>query len=226
MAQVTEAEVVVALSGVIDPELDEPLVQLGFITGVRVDGERVEVDLRLPTYWCSPNFTWLMAADVRTAVLGLPGVRQARVRVHDHHAAAEITAGVNAGRSFGEVFGADADADLDDLRLAFRRKAFQVRLGRLLADWRPRPARPTLADLPDTPLARSYLDIRRELVLDCGPGAPVVTEPDGREVTDVERFARRARAIRISLEGNSALCTTLFDTRYGTEMRHESRPLP
>ena len=58
-----------ALGGVYDPELDEPITTLRFISGCEVsaDGD-VDVRLRLPTPQCAPNFAFLMAADARNAV--------------------------------------------------------------------------------------------------------------------------------------------------------------
>jgi len=51
------ADVLGALEGVRDPELDQDLVELGFVTDVEVDGADVVVRLRLPTFYCSPNFS-------------------------------------------------------------------------------------------------------------------------------------------------------------------------
>ncbi|MGH8874978.1 MAG: metal-sulfur cluster assembly factor [Acidimicrobiia bacterium] len=214
----TEADVREALAEVIDPELDRPLVDLGFVTGVTVDGGRVEVELRLPTYWCSPNFSWLMASDVREALLRVPEVAEARVTLQDHHASRQISEGVNAGRSFGEVFGADADCDLEGLRRIFRRKALVLRQDRLLSSLTgPIPRR--VAELPDTPEARAYLAVRAELGIDCSPEATAVVDADGSGVDDLEAYRRRARVVRVGMDGNTALCRTLFETRYATEGR-------
>ena len=57
-----------------DPELDEPVTELGFVERVAVDGDTVEVDFRLPTYWCAANFAFLMVDDIRIAVEGAPWV--------------------------------------------------------------------------------------------------------------------------------------------------------
>jgi len=72
----TASSVIEALAEVRDPELDEPITRLGFVTSCEVstDGE-VEVVLRLPTPQCAPNFAFLMAADARTVVHRLPDVR-------------------------------------------------------------------------------------------------------------------------------------------------------
>ena len=56
-------DVLAALDAVRDPELDEPVTELGFVSSCTVSAyEDVEVRLRLPTYFCAPNFAFLMVA--------------------------------------------------------------------------------------------------------------------------------------------------------------------
>src|SRR5881227_1880947 len=46
-----------ALSTVTDPELDEPITDLGFVKDLSVSEEgEVSLDLVTSTFWCSPNF--------------------------------------------------------------------------------------------------------------------------------------------------------------------------
>src|SRR5437667_11410661 len=90
----TEADIMTAIADVLDPELDEPLVKLGFIDRVQVDGPDVMVAFKLPTYWCSPNFAYLMAGDLRARIGGLPGIRTAHVELVDHCADDEITTSI------------------------------------------------------------------------------------------------------------------------------------
>ena len=221
----SEAGALAALGGVLDPELDEPIVELGFVHQVEVAsgtaGARVRVVLRLPTYWCAPNFSWLMAADVREALLAHPGIAEAEVVLLDHHASSEISAGVNAGRSFAEVFEGEATGELGGLRDLFRRKAFIVRQERLVRSLRGGSpaalAELTVGDLPDSDEARAYLAVRAELGLDCSPGAPVMTDPGGRPVRDLGRHLRRARLMRVGMRGNGAFCRGLLATRYREE---------
>ena len=57
-------EVLKALDAVRDPELDEPVTSLGFVSSCTVSAYGdVEVRLRLPTYFCAPNFAFLMVAE-------------------------------------------------------------------------------------------------------------------------------------------------------------------
>jgi metal-sulfur cluster biosynthetic enzyme len=127
--EITEAQVYAAIADVLDPELDEPLVKLGFIDHVQVDGPDVKVVFKLPTYWCSPNFAYLMAGDLRARIRALPGVRTARVELLDHCAEEEVNAGINQGKSFAETFAGEVieDEDLEELRRTFLRKGFLMR---------------------------------------------------------------------------------------------------
>ena len=68
------------LATVMDPELDESVTELGFITEVVLQGEgEVRIGFRLPTYWCATNFAYLMADDMRRAVQALPWVTKVEV---------------------------------------------------------------------------------------------------------------------------------------------------
>jgi metal-sulfur cluster biosynthetic enzyme len=203
-----------ALSTVMDPELDRDVVELGFVAACSIRGGTVEVVLRLPTYWCAPNFSWLMAEDARLALVGVPGVELATVRLAGHHAEAEIAGGVNQDVGFDAAFSGLADGGLTDLRRAFRQKAFLVRLGRVLDELAgPFGGDLRVGDLPDTSEVRAYLRVRSELGLDCSPLAPAITEPDGSEVSDLALFRRRARLARVSQEANTSVCRALLAAR-------------
>jgi metal-sulfur cluster biosynthetic enzyme len=129
---INEQEVWARIGEVLDPELDQPLDALGFVDSVAIDGGEVVVRLRLPTYWCSPNFAYMMAADLRDRIGAAPGVQQVTVRLEDHFASAEISAGVNQWQPFSAVFPGDADGELDELRRTFAVKAFLVRQEQML----------------------------------------------------------------------------------------------
>jgi metal-sulfur cluster biosynthetic enzyme len=132
--EITEAQVYAAIADVLDPELDEPLVKLGFIERVQVEGPDVTVVFKLPTYWCSPNFVYLMAGDLRARISDLPGIRTARVELVDHCADDEITTSINQGKSFADAFSGEVleDENLEELRRTFLRKGFLMRQDKLL----------------------------------------------------------------------------------------------
>src|SRR3984893_14913225 len=122
------AQVWTRLQSVTDPELDESVTDLGFVTRVEVDaGGGVQIGFRLPTYWCAANFAFLMADDMRLAVAGLPWVTKVTVGLGEHMYAEEINRGVAAGLSFQATFGDEASGELEEVRRTFMVKAFQRR---------------------------------------------------------------------------------------------------
>ncbi len=128
-----QAQVWACLQGVTDPELDESVVELNFVTRADVDSmNRVHIEFRLPTYWCAANFSFLMADDMRRAVTALDWVKGVSVVLGEHMYADKINAGLAQGLSFQETFGTEADGSLDDLRQTFLVKAFQRRQVALL----------------------------------------------------------------------------------------------
>jgi metal-sulfur cluster biosynthetic enzyme len=216
-------QVLDALGSVRDPELDEPITDLGFVTEVEVGDGAVRVRLRLPTYFCAPNFAYLMAADAREAVESVPGVGRAEIVLEDHHASDEINLGVAEGRGFAGTFPGEATGELDDLRLVFRRKAFlarQERLARSLLDagrTMAELAEMRLGELPDSPEARTYLERRSELGLEDGPDQYLLVDPAGVRVPAdrVVAALRFAQTVRVSIEGNASFCRGMLATRYG-----------
>ena len=219
-----------ALDTVIDPELDQPVTELGFVAALSVTpiesgGHEVHVLLRLPTYFCAPNFAYLMVADAHDAVLAVHGVKTARVELADHFASEEINAGVAAEEGFGSAFpgqgvGTDRHA-LEELRLTFRRKAHLACLERtcrqlIRAGWQiDALADTTIGEVPDSPERESLLRRRAELGISNGPESPLFVESTGERVSSEQLPAklRFAKAVRISIEGNSGLCRGLLDTR-------------
>lgn len=222
----TVEDVRAALGGVRDPELDEPLTDLGFVAHLQVDGGRAVVRVRLPTYFCAPNFAWMMVADTRDAIEAVPGVTRADVSLVDHMAADAINRGVAAGRSFADSFPGLAEGDLDELRRTFRRKgllARQQRLCRQLIAAGGATEQTLTAlrvgDLPPGEETEAYLERRRELGIDTDPDAPLVVEADGTPVSSHEAPTRllEGRLTDVSLTGNAAFCRGMLATRYGRE---------
>jgi metal-sulfur cluster biosynthetic enzyme len=118
------SDVLAALEAVRDPELDEPVTELGFVSSCTVSADGVaDVRLRLPTYFCAPNFAFLMVADAYDAVSGVEGVRRTEVVLEDHFASDAINSGIAARSGFVESFEGLAAAELDELRRDFLRKA-------------------------------------------------------------------------------------------------------
>ena len=227
--------VTAALDTVLDPELDEPVTDLGFVRSVDVDvhGATV-VHLRLPTSFCAPNFAWLMAGDAREAVAAVPGISAVTIELDDHHDSELINAGLARGDDYRGTFGHEAEDSLDELRLTFRRKAHVAAMERALTAWlHADPARSetaagavTLADLPAGRERDALLSRRASLGFPLVPSSVVLVENDGTPVpaADVVRRLRMARSVRISIDGNAHFCRGLLQTRYpGSEVDQAPR---
>jgi metal-sulfur cluster biosynthetic enzyme len=230
------ADVRAALDAVVDPELDEPITDLGFVRSVAVDGDTVEVHLRLPTSFCAPNFAWLMASDARAAVAAVPGVDRVVVALDDHSDSDLINRGLAAGADYRATFAHEAEESLDQLRATFTRKAHTAAMERALtALLRADPslteadaAGITLADLPaGTPTTTALIRRRAALGLPVDGAARVLVGDDGSPPDPVQApmLLRRARSVRISVDGNAHFCRGLLATRYpGAEADQVPRP--
>jgi metal-sulfur cluster biosynthetic enzyme len=216
--------VLAALETVRDPELDEPITLLGFVASctVSVAGD-AQVRLRLPTYFCAPNFAFLMVADAYDAVAGTSGVRSARVVLEDHFAGDQINAGVAARAGFVASFDGEAVAELSELRAAFLRKAVMagtdlVCRPLLAAGTTPEQLRRTvLGDVPPSAELTRLRQRRAELGLAADDHAPLLIDPvTGAPVTDeaVPLHLRRARVTRAGIEANTSICSGMLAHRY------------
>lgn len=220
-----EGDVLAALSTVIDPELDEPITDLGFVRSVTVDDTGVEVHLRLPTAFCAPNFAYLMASDAVDALRRVSDVGEVRVLLDDHHDSAKINAGLAADAGYLGTFGGEAHDSLDELRLTFLRKAHTAAMERCLTALirnghdESRLHHLTLRDLPDGPAKSALLRRRLRLGLSLCRNSRVLVGEDGSQLTAdaVPMRLRFARSVRISMEGNGHFCRGLLATRYDGE---------
>jgi len=218
-----------ALEGVRDPELDEPITTLGFVASASLsdDGDAA-VHLRLPTYFCAPNFAYLMVADAFDAVSTVAGVRRTEVVLDDHFAADAINEGVAARAGFVASFQGEAVDELDALRVDFLRKAVLAGTDlvcRPLVDAGAVPAdlaAMTLGEVPWSPALDRLRRRRAEVGLPAGDDAPLLVDPaSGAAVGDgaVPLHLRRARLTRTSLDANTGICRGMLRHRYGVEDR-------
>lgn len=220
------ASVLAALETVRDPELDEPVTSLGFVASCTVSEEGVaDVHLRLPTYFCAPNFAFLMVADAYDAVSGVAGVKRTEVILEDHFASDAINGGVAARAGFVRSFEGEAIGELDALRADFVRKAVLAGTDRvcrpLLAQGRTTDelSTLTLGDAPPTADRERLRARRAELGLPSGDESPLLVDSVTGAAVGVQALPlhlRRARLTRVSAEANSGVCRGLLRERYGT----------
>jgi metal-sulfur cluster biosynthetic enzyme len=219
------AGVLEALATVHDPELDEPITELRFVTACEVSSAGdVEVRLRLPTPQCAPNFAYLMVADARAAIRRIPEVRAINVVLEGHYTGAEINAAVGRGAGFEAAFPGESRGELDALRALFQRKALVARQAGLCEALlragetaeQVTAHRVAELELDDRPDARRCLELRECLGIGSEPGAAAFVRPDGAPLTAAElpRWLRTASLVRMSLEVNGGICRSLLEIRY------------
>jgi metal-sulfur cluster biosynthetic enzyme len=118
----TESEILDALATVTDPELDEPITELGFVRSVFVDDEGVTVHLRLPAFG-APNLAHLLVVDALDALQDMDEIGQVRVLLDDHPDSTELNSGLAADSEGAGPVGADPERRLAELRKVCLRKA-------------------------------------------------------------------------------------------------------
>jgi metal-sulfur cluster biosynthetic enzyme len=226
------ADVWACLDRVMDPELDEPITDMGFVEAVSMtSASEVTIQFRLPTYWCSPNFAFLMAEGIKREVEGLSWVERANVWLEDHMAAEEMNAAVNAGGTFADAFSElRGGEDLSALREQFDRKAFQRRqevvIKALMAADLPVAdlLSMTLFDLQQTVFddaqdARQwvrYLDLLQAKGLAVLPCDLAIQTYEGIAITQdgFPVYMDLLRSVRINMEFSGSLCRGLKRSRY------------
>ena len=227
-------EILQKLSQVYDPELDQSVTEMGFIEDIFMDGTDVTIYFRLPTYWCSPNFAYIMAEDMRDRVLEIPWVSSVEIALKDHCAAEQVNQGVTQGKTFSEVFSDLSGGNLEELRQKFRVKTFLSRQEYLMRHLlgtqmtHAEMAAASLGEVEQWPLLGTegkhllerYRKIRRELGHSCDPDQRAFIKADG-SLIEPEQFSAyllEARRTRLSMEFNAHYCRGLLETRYAVEM--------
>ncbi len=245
----TIAEVYCALAEVYDPELDTPITELGFINEVQIDGGQVTVTYTVPTFWCAPNFVFIMSQDIRREVGQIPGVHQVTVIVRNNCLADEINRGINTGLGFAETFPNDVDnqADLEALRQTFIVKGFlarqdvlirrmrqvglsdatilNLRIGDLVLsgeDLLIQTAPPQRIPLAAIDLQK-YLHKRRQLHLAVAADARLFTTVTDQPIAeaDLPAYLRYSRSVRLNIAFNTSLCEGLLRTQFFAEQQYD-----
>ena len=222
-------EVWTALDSVMDPELDESVTDLKFVTDVKTSADgHVRVEWRLPTYWCSPNFAFLMASDMRDAVRELPWATGVSVKLTDHFSADLINRGVALHHDFRDAFPGESDDDLQSVREKFLGKAFERRQELLLRHLlgvglsAEQLVRFGLRDLLTLDLMLEGERLRNLYVFSWRRIYPAGTDEslafvtlDGQplEAATMRDHLRKIGGVRRNAEFNSAICRSLLTER-------------
>jgi metal-sulfur cluster biosynthetic enzyme len=223
------AQLRAALDTVTDPEIDESVTALEFISSLRVSGDNhVSIEFRLPTYWCAPNFAFLMASDMRDAVAELSWVSGVSVRLLDHFSAEMINRGVALKQGFRDAFPGESDDDLKVIRQKFLGKSFERRQELLIrhllgqgqtAEGLTELSMRELMDLPLDPegtrLRTLYAFAWRRLLpaWDDEGFAFVTLDGEPLDPSSLSRHLRRIAGVRRNAEFNGGICRSLLAER-------------
>jgi metal-sulfur cluster biosynthetic enzyme len=218
-----------ALDTVTDPEIDESVTALEFVSRVEVsDDNDVCVDLRLPTFWCAPNFAFMMASDMRDAVAEIDWVRSVSVKLLDHFSADLINRGVALKQDFRDAFPGETDDDLASVRLKFLGKAFERRQELLMrhllarghkAEWMTGIS---LKDLTGLSLDSEGMRLRMLYILAWRRLYPewpdvnlafVALSGDRLEAGQLPSYLRKIGGVRRNAEYNGSICRSLLVQR-------------
>jgi metal-sulfur cluster biosynthetic enzyme len=218
-----------ALGTVTDPELDQPVTTLEFVSSVAVDANNyVRIEFRLPTYWCAPNFAFMMASDMRDAVAEIGWVEGVSVSLLDHFCAELINRGVALKHEFRDAFPGETDGDLKLIRQKFLGKAFERRQELLMrhvlgkgqkAEWMTQASMKELMELPldseGTRLRTLYVFAWRRLYPAwSGEDLAFVALNGGPlDSTQLSSYLRKVAGVRRNAEFNGLICRTLLAER-------------
>ena len=226
VATTLEQEVQAALAIVRDPELDEPITDLGFVASVACDEDGVEVALRLPTSFCAPTFAHLVVSDTLDALRRVPGAGRVAVRLEGHPDADRINAGLARDEGAAETVRRGAPDRLEDPRTAFRRTAHLAAMQRCCerllqtSEWTVEELGwLTLADLRPGPEKEALLRRRADVGLGIRPSELVLVDHEGERIplAQLPMRVRFAKAVRTSLQDDGQPCRGLVRTRYADE---------
>lgn len=237
-----QAELWRHLERVMDPELDESVVSMGFVEKAEIKADNsVKLEFRLPTYWCSPNFVFLMLDDIRREIGCLSWRPKYQISLLDHVMGDEINAALAAGENFDDIVGKLApDADILGLRKIFSLKAFHRRQeSMLLALFALRMEEQEIVELSAADLARLVVD-HRDLETNFGRYSdafkrrfphkqeqePVFLtwEGDLLSTDTLQTYLKKLRSVRINMEFSGALCRGLKQSRYQEAVFDDAEP--
>jgi metal-sulfur cluster biosynthetic enzyme len=222
-------EVWAALGTVTDPEIDESVTVLEFVSSMAVDANNaVSIEFRLPTYWCAPNFAFLMASDMRDAVAELDWVNGIAVKLLDHFSAELINRGVALKQEFRDAFPGETDDDLQLIRQKFLGKAFERRQELLMRyllgvgqkpEWMAQASMKELMglslDSEGMRLRTLYIFAWRRLHPSWGEEDLVFVMLNGvpLDPTQLSSYLRKVAGVRRNAEFNGLICRSLLAER-------------
>lgn len=229
-----------ALDHVYDPELDQSIRELDFVAHLDVSDTDVRVTLRLPTYWCSPNFAFIMMEDLDHALTALPWVKAAHITLIDHESAEALNQGIARHQPFSQVF-AESTGDLATIRRVFKEKAFYSRQKQVIdylkthglevSSWTPGTWQELRLSLQSSSegqqLLKRYEEMAQYWQVGCADHDPAIVDTQGSAISPElwVRHSHSLRLITLNMVSNSHICQGLLQVRYPHQEPVFSLPL-
>src|SRR5213593_4879185 len=217
-----------ALSTVTDPELDEPITDLGFVKELSVSNDgRVSLDLVTSTFWCSPNFVYMMLEEARDVVAKLDGITEVRVHLEGHHDSERINGGINARKSFSECYPTEASGNLEEITRMIRTRVLRSRLSSMVsamsragvapAELLGASRRDVVADPVEARRIARYLSFLDGLGRADGP--LIIWDLEGKtpEPHEMDSVLALSRSAKSNFSLNAELCRALLESRLNRE---------
>jgi metal-sulfur cluster biosynthetic enzyme len=94
--QIDRQEIELQLSKIMDPELGRSIIEMKLVDDLRIEETgRVSVDFHLTAPFCPPVFALKIASDIKSGVLSVKGVKEAKVTLRGHYLADAVNKQVN-----------------------------------------------------------------------------------------------------------------------------------
>ncbi len=88
-------EIQIQLSKIIDPEIGRPITEMKLVDKIDVQNGLVDIEFHLTAPFCPPMFALKIASDIKSNVLAVRGVKDARVTLRGHYLADAVNKQVN-----------------------------------------------------------------------------------------------------------------------------------
>ena len=90
-----------ALTPIVDPEINAPIMELQLVDNVDIQDGNVKIDMHMTSPFCPAAFGFKIAQDVHDSIGKIEGVKKVTVNVTNHFMAEAINKQVNAASGTG-----------------------------------------------------------------------------------------------------------------------------
>jgi len=95
MTELNKDQIMKALENVIDPEIGLPITAMELIDTVEISDGNISISFHLTSTFCPPMFVKKMAADIKTNVRKLEGVKDVQLVLTSHQMVEQLNKEIN-----------------------------------------------------------------------------------------------------------------------------------